>query len=259
MKRLLLPLLLLSAGLSACVPAPLRAQRGAARQLSATLTDTPLKVDTGYYRRPGPPSLNVAVAAPQSAGQTEPEATYLYALLLPENAAGQVLSPTVQPSLKGQQASFPLPPVMGFTQLFVVGSPRPMTFSNLGRSVQSLSDAVNRATAGLPSGSWNATNLAYRVNDYGSLQIVSQPTDVNVYVNDQYRGITPITLKDVIAGQTSLRLSRNNYETVEVPLTLAPNATLGVRARLRPYFPEDDPRYFRRYPPSQIWIDELPR
>ena len=237
MKRLLLPLLALSAVLSACVPAPLRTQNNAALNLSASLADTPLRVEDGKYKSPGPSRLNVQITG---------EAAYLYALWLPEQGAAQLLTPARQPGNAAQPASIALPPTYGFTQVFVVGSAQPLTFGPLGRTVQSLADAAKTATARLPAGSWNASNLAYRVSDYGSLVVNSWPQDVSVYLDDTYRGSTPLRLNAAEVGQRTLQLRRDGYFTVTRRITILADQTTRVKAVLKP-----DLNYRRTIPGTQ--------
>ena len=237
MKRLLLPLLALSALLSACVPAPLRAQNNAQLQLSATLAATPLRVDDGKYRRPGPSTLNVRVTG---------EAAYLYALWLPEGGAARVLTPARQPASSGQMVSVALPPTFGFNQVFVVGSSQPLNFGALGSSVNALADAAKNATAKLPAGSWNTTNLAYRVNDYGTVVINSRPQDVNVYLDGNYQGSTPLRLNAAEVGSRTLQLRREGYFTLTRPITVLPDQTTRVQAVLQP-----DLNYRRTIPGTQ--------
>ncbi len=225
MKRALVPLLVLSALLTACVPASLRAQ-SAAPPVSAQLSDAGLKVDTGYYRRPGPSTLQVKVDSA--------EPTYLYALLLPEQQAAQLLVPALQPVQAAQDAAIRLPPVFGYTQVFVVASQRPLTFGPLGSSVSSLAGAVSAATAGLPSGSWTVATQVYRVSDYASLTVLSAPEDANVYINDSYTGRTPLTLSAVPVGKVNLRLERDGYQAARLSLNLAPNQSKTLKLGLLP-------------------------
>ncbi|WP_161883582.1 PEGA domain-containing protein [Deinococcus alpinitundrae] len=229
MKRrplLLAALLTLSALLSACLPTPLRTQPGSALTLSARLDDA-LKVADGEYRRPGPAQLQVDAGLPGS---------FLYALLLPDQslasaAPAQLLTPR---SSGEQSATFNLPPEVGFTQVFVVGSPRPLTFPALGRSVGQLSDALKAATADLTPGSWNVTTQVYRVGDYGQLRVLSSPSDANVYLGGTYRGRTPLDLSAVPAGDVALRIERQNYVPLTRTVTVHPDQTAGLKVALRP-------------------------
>ncbi|TSA84455.1 PEGA domain-containing protein [Deinococcus detaillensis] len=221
---LTLPLLTLPLLLTACVPAPLQTRFGSDLALSARLIDNGSKVSDGHYRRPGPVQLSVQVAGTQAP-------TYLYALLLPKQAAAQLLTPSVQPAQ--QTALFNLPPVTGYTQVFVVGSPRPLTFPVLGSSVNKLAETVKLAAAELPSNSWNVVTQVYRVGDYGSLKVLTDPSEVSVYLDGTYRGTTPLTLSDVPAGSATLRLERTNFESLTKTVQVPADQTLQVKAALR--------------------------
>lgn len=226
---LVLPLLVLPLLLTACVPAPLQTQLGSDLVLSAQLASTDTQVSNGNYRRPGPTELSVRVATTKA-----PQAPiYLYALLLPEQAAAQVLTPTEQPLPTQQTALFNLPPVTGYTQVFVVGSPRPLTFTALGNNADKLAAALNLAAKDLPRNSWNVATQVYRVGDYGSLRVVSDPPDASVYLDGAYQGTTPLTLSAVPAGSVNLRLERNSFEPLSRTVQVPTDQTLEVKAALR--------------------------
>ena len=229
MKRrplLIAALLTLPALLSACLPAPLRTQPGSALTLGAQLDDA-LKVADGEYRRPGPAQLQVDAGLPGSS---------LYALLLPDQslasaAPAQLLTPR---SSGEHSATFDLPPEVGFTQVFVVGSPRPLTFPALGSSVGQLSEALRVATADLPAGSWNVTTQVYRVGDYGQLRVLSSPPDASVYLGGSYRGRTPLALSAVPAGDVVVRIERQDYAPLTRTVTVRSDQTAEVKVALRP-------------------------
>ena len=68
----------------------------------------------------------------------------------------------------------------------------------------------------------------------GSLNVVSSPPGAGAYLDNQYRGITPLTLADVPPGNHSLELRLDGFRTwtasgimdeggyVEVEVTLVP-------------------------------------
>lgn len=248
MKRrplLLAALLTLPALLSACLPAPLRSQPGAALTLTAQLDDA-FKVAEGEYRRPGPAQLRVGqlrvdqlqVSQSQVQASAALPDTYLYALVLPDQshspAAARLLVPTPQPSPGGQAATFDLSPASGFTQVFVVGSLRALAFPALGSSVGQLSEALKVATAGLPAGSWNVTTQVYRAGDYGQLRVLSEPSGADVYLGGSHAGRTPLTLSAVPAGDAALRLELQDHMPLTRTVTVRPNELSEVKAALRP-------------------------
>ena len=231
--RLLPALLGLGLLLTACLPTPLRSQSGSALQVAATLlesapSDSALKVDTGLYRRPGPASAQV-----QLSGAASGAGRYLYGLLLPEAQSARLIVPTTQG--ESGTVNLALPAVNGFTQLFVVASTRPLVFGPLGSSVPEVGRAVGAATAGLPAGSWNVSTLVYRVGDYGALGVRSFPDGANVYVNNTYRGRTPLDLTAVEVGRAQIRIEREGFETESRTVTVASGqkALLDVSLRRR--------------------------
>ncbi|MFH1228117.1 MAG: PEGA domain-containing protein [Planctomycetota bacterium] len=82
---------------------------------------------------------------------------------------------------------------------------------------------------------------AYWVQDYvatqsmGSLAVYSTPSSAGVYLNDVYKGTTPITLVDIPVGTYSLKISKTGYVTQNIAVTIvqgqAPdkNVTLEVQ------------------------------
>ncbi|MDD1729419.1 MAG: PEGA domain-containing protein [Methanospirillum sp.] len=69
-------------------------------------------------------------------------------------------------------------------------------------------------------------NLTEQVPAY--LEISSIPTNVKVFVNEQYQGITPITIPEFIEGTNIVKLELENYQDwqQEIPITNGENKTI---------------------------------
>ena len=69
------------------------------------------------------------------------------------------------------------------------------------------------------------------------LEISSIPTNVKVFVNEQYQGITPITIPELTEGTNIVKLELENYQDwqQEIPIPNGENKT--IRATLVPINP----------------------
>ncbi|RMH59625.1 MAG: PEGA domain-containing protein [Bacteroidetes bacterium] len=79
-----------------------------------------------------------------------------------------------------------------------------------------------------------------------TLAITSTPSEAAVWINDEPRGTTPLTLTDIPPGEVRLRLTRPNHDPFEETLTLAPGEErpLAVALTRRPTAsdpPDDTP------------------
>jgi hypothetical protein len=68
----------------------------------------------------------------------------------------------------------------------------------------------------------------------GNLQITSQPGAAEIIIDNQYRGITPLTLSSFPAGNHTLIIRLNGYQDYQQMLTIIPGQDLLVSASLAP-------------------------
>ena len=59
-----------------------------------------------------------------------------------------------------------------------------------------------------------------------NLNVISEPTGAQVFLNDQLRGVTPLNLKDLPAGKYKIVVSHDGFDQVEDSVELAPGDTL---------------------------------
>ena len=84
----------------------------------------------------------------------------------------------------------------------------------------------------------NVCREAYWVQDYvatqrmGSIAVSSTPSSAGVYLNDVYKGTTPITLVNVSVGNYSLKISKTNYITQDIAVTVVENQTPSINVTL---------------------------
>lgn len=218
---------LLTGLLGACVPAPLRAQSGAQVQIQATLTPAPVTAVTGeggLYRAPGPAALQLRSDRPAFAA----------AVVLPQSGGAQVLAVGAVPA--DAPVSVALPATTGFTQVFTVTSLTPLELGAAAgaRSVDEVARVVQRATAPLPAGGYTVTTTVYRVVNFGTLEVTASRPGAEVRVNGRRVGTTPLTLPDVPEGRVTVEVSRTGFDAVSQTVNVVPDATVRLRAELRP-------------------------
>ncbi|OLV16794.1 PEGA domain-containing protein [Deinococcus marmoris] len=216
---------LLTGLLSACVPAPLRAQPNAQVQVQTALTPAPVQAVTGeggLYRSPGPSALQLRTDRP----------AFVTAVLVPQSGGAQVFP--VGAVAADTSVAVTLPGTRGFTQVFTVTSLQPL---NLGaaagaRSLDEVARVVQQAAAPLPTGSYTVATTVYRVVSFGSVAVNASPSGSEVRVDGRRVGNTPLTLRDVPEGRVTVEVSRDGYDSVSQSVTVRPDATTQVSASL---------------------------
>jgi hypothetical protein len=68
----------------------------------------------------------------------------------------------------------------------------------------------------------------------GNLQITSQPGGAEIIIDNQYRGITPLTLSSFPAGNHTLIIRLNGYQDYQQMITIVPGQDLLISASLLP-------------------------
>ena len=69
---------------------------------------------------------------------------------------------------------------------------------------------------------------------YGALSINSNPSGARVFLDNQYKGDTPLTIKDVPVGQYSIKLVLSGYEDWSSSVAVLPILTVKITADLVP-------------------------
>ena len=55
---------------------------------------------------------------------------------------------------------------------------------------------------------------------YGSIRVTSSPSGAAIYLNGNYRGVTPLTISDVFSGSYSIEADLSGYRTYSTPVTV---------------------------------------
>ncbi|WP_292347647.1 MULTISPECIES: PEGA domain-containing protein [unclassified Methanoregula] len=66
----------------------------------------------------------------------------------------------------------------------------------------------------------------------GTLAVTTEPKGASVFIDNAFRGVTPLTLEDTPSGYHVLRLTLAGYEDYTTSITLDPEKTILVRANL---------------------------
>ncbi|WP_052195168.1 PEGA domain-containing protein [Deinococcus radiopugnans] len=218
---------LLTGLLGACVPAPLRAQPGAQVQVQASLRPAPVAAATGeegLYRAPGPAALQLRSDRP----------AFVTAVVVPQSGGAQVLAVGAVPA--DAPVSVPLQATAGFTQIFTVTSLAPLDLGAAAgaRTLDEVARVVQQGTAGQPAGSYTVATTVYRVVNFGTLEVTASRPGAEVRIGGRRVGTAPLTLHDVPEGTVTVVVSRPGFDAVSQTVNVQPDATVRVRAELRP-------------------------
>jgi len=66
----------------------------------------------------------------------------------------------------------------------------------------------------------------------GSIEIISEPDNVEVYITNQFRGYTPITISELRPGLTRISLKRPNYQNWDGIAYIMPGSTIRLEPTL---------------------------
>ena len=92
----------------------------------------------------------------------------------------------------------------------------------------------------LPLTAWTSSNLlAYTVRaitpspiNYGRIMTTSQPQGAKVYLDNAYKGVTPLTLDRIATGQHQIKLVKTGYQDWSSYVSVSPSRTTTVSANL---------------------------
>jgi hypothetical protein len=66
----------------------------------------------------------------------------------------------------------------------------------------------------------------------GTLSVNTEPAGAQVYIDDVQRGTTPVTVTDLSAGSHTLRLERQGYTKMTVPVLITEGKTTTMATSL---------------------------
>ena len=71
-----------------------------------------------------------------------------------------------------------------------------------------------------------------RLQETGSVRVLSSPSGAEIYLDDEYRGTTPTTVTAVPAGNHTLEVRVSGYERWSAPVTVSAGSMANVSAML---------------------------
>jgi len=71
---------------------------------------------------------------------------------------------------------------------------------------------------------------------YGSIKIISQPEDTEIYLNNKYFDLTPNTLNEILPGNYTITLTKPGYKDWTKEITVISYETIFVSAELEPWY-----------------------
>ena len=87
----------------------------------------------------------------------------------------------------------------------------------------------------------------------GSLTVQTSPKVVEVYLNGVYRGVSPLTLNGLEAGEHFLSLKANRYESVNQKVTIISENPVTVERKLSWVFRNPGKQREERKPENTVW------
>ena len=91
-------------------------------------------------------------------------------------------------------------------------------------------DLLNIATYGPFHTS--TTKTFYIINSYGFISISSTPSSSNVYLDNSFKGTTPLTIQNVPIGSHTIKLSKSGYNDISKSVTVSSGQTTYISENL---------------------------
>ena len=111
----------------------------------------------------------------------------------------------------------------------------------ISKNYRNFTNTIKGIIISLPPTSWASSNLlSYMVRPttpptyYGRIVVTSQPQGAKVYLDNVYRGTTPLNLDRVTAGQHRIKLVMAGYQDWSSYVSVSPSRTTTVSADLVP-------------------------
>ncbi|WP_181391707.1 PEGA domain-containing protein [Methanospirillum lacunae] len=76
--------------------------------------------------------------------------------------------------------------------------------------------------------------LSYVSSEYGALSVQSNPSGAGVYLDNEYKGITPVTLQGVRVGSHSVLIKTDGYSSYNGDVNIIPDQASGLSVTLTP-------------------------
>ena len=87
----------------------------------------------------------------------------------------------------------------------------------------------------------NMVRIGNENSDTGSLTVQSDPKPADIYLDNLYKGITPLTLKEVLAGEHTILIRRTGYSDYITKVQIVKGQTMSISAILSAEMPSPTP------------------
>lgn len=111
----------------------------------------------------------------------------------------------------------------------------------ISKNYRTFTNIIKGIIISMPPTTWTSSNiLAYTVRSitpppyYGRIIATSHPQGAKVYLDNVYKGVTPLNLDRVTAGQHQIRLVKTGYQDWSSYISVSPSRTATVSADLIP-------------------------
>jgi len=112
----------------------------------------------------------------------------------------------------------------------------------ISKNYRTFTNIIKGIIISMPSTAWTSSNiLSYMVRSitsptyYGRIIATSHPQGAKVYLDNVYKGVTPLNLERISAGQHQIKLAMAGYQDWSSYVSVSPSRTATVSADLVPF------------------------
>jgi len=112
----------------------------------------------------------------------------------------------------------------------------------ISKNYRTFTNTIKGIIISMPPTAWTSSNiLSYTVRPitpptyYGRIVATSYPQGAKVYLDNVYKGVTPLNLDRVTAGQHQIKLVKTGYQDWSSYVSVSPSRTTTVSADLVPF------------------------
>lgn len=114
-------------------------------------------------------------------------------------------------------------------------------FPIVSKSAQEFSSKFKQRIRPIPRPRWAESSCRFYVSGWvrpgqGKARVTSEPTHASVYLDGEYRGTTPLTIRRVRVGEHKIRVAKEDYNDWSKTIFVERGKTSYVFARLEPLY-----------------------
>ncbi len=134
----------------------------------------------------------------------------------------------------------------------------------ISKNYRTFTNTIKRIIMSMPPTAWTSSNLlSYMVRPitsptrYGRIVAISQPQRAKVYLDNVYRGTTPLNLDRVATGQHRIKLVKTGYQDWSNYVSVSPSRTTTVSADLVPFPAHGSISIYCNQGKARIYLDGI--